>query len=579
MTILMPIAAHLCFIAGYIFYVRQFLLNCGMLIYPIYIAPAVIYLLLIITTTEISHLRKEKFIAVYKKISLLLFIFGGFFLTTIVLRFNFPDPHNFVQRKLEILLGASYALFIILLAIITIKSLINVIDIENIPIRKLCLYIAVFFFVVYFSISLWFNYANEPTGDEPAYLLTTYSLIHDGDLDLKNNFDNKDYKEFYHRELEPQTGDIKRDGKIFSLHSPLYPFLMIPFYFAGHRFGVSVATNLTAMALIIMIFLTAFKIFGNKKTAIFTALTAGMTLPIIEYINITATEMLSPALILLAYILLNIKKQKFLFSTVVAISILLHPRNILLAISLCLLYMYYNRKDLKAIILLVLTMFSAAVLLLLFNHAIYGIFFPSYSPGNEGSVMQNFKPHLIKGIFVQLLDRQMGLFPYAPIYILVFAGIFLLFRDNKKVVYEMAIIFVPYFVMIISWRDWGSGNSAPRYLMPLMFIFAVSIGAIYKNINGKAMRFIFKLLSAINLLITTIICCLPWFRWSNHSDDNWIVDIIDKVLHINLKFTMPSYMIDGQHPFYLTLLWVVFIAAINIYFAIQALKTKKPDNI
>jgi hypothetical protein len=42
-------------------------------------------------------------------------------------------------------------------------------------------------FLLYLSVSLWINYAISTTGDEPHYLMITHSLLHDRDLDLKNN--------------------------------------------------------------------------------------------------------------------------------------------------------------------------------------------------------------------------------------------------------------------------------------------------------------------------------------------------------------------------------------------------------
>src|SRR5919201_4441008 len=36
-----------------------------------------------------------------------------------------------------------------------------------------------------------------PTGDEPHYLIMTQSLLRDGDFDLRNNYEQKDYLEYY----------------------------------------------------------------------------------------------------------------------------------------------------------------------------------------------------------------------------------------------------------------------------------------------------------------------------------------------------------------------------------------------
>ena len=96
-------------------------------------------------------------------------------------------------------------------------TLINKNNAEVLSEKTLFKYTAVFFFVFYFAISLWFNYANQPTGDEPSYLIVAHSIVHDRDIDLKNNYENGDYKAFYYRNLSPQATDITRKRQAVSL--------------------------------------------------------------------------------------------------------------------------------------------------------------------------------------------------------------------------------------------------------------------------------------------------------------------------------------------------------------------------
>lgn len=96
-------------------------------------------------------------------------------------------------------------------------------------IKNYFLMLSFYFFCFYFFISLWFNYANQPTGDEPIYLLVSHSIIYDRDIDLKNNFQNKDYKNFYKGEL--QSRELEINGKEYSYHPVFYSFVILPFYF------------------------------------------------------------------------------------------------------------------------------------------------------------------------------------------------------------------------------------------------------------------------------------------------------------------------------------------------------------
>ncbi|PWT88795.1 MAG: hypothetical protein C5B54_10045, partial [Acidobacteria bacterium] len=44
-----------------------------------------------------------------------------------------------------------------------------------------------------------------PTGDEPHYLITAHSIAVDGDIQLLNNYQEKDYRLFYPGELAKRT--------------------------------------------------------------------------------------------------------------------------------------------------------------------------------------------------------------------------------------------------------------------------------------------------------------------------------------------------------------------------------------
>jgi hypothetical protein len=71
----------------------------------------------------------------------------------------------------------------------------------------------------------------EITGDEPFYLLTTQSLRSDGDLDLTDEYETEEYREFWvediplWRQMEPAE-----DGRLLSPHEPGLSILVLPAY-------------------------------------------------------------------------------------------------------------------------------------------------------------------------------------------------------------------------------------------------------------------------------------------------------------------------------------------------------------
>jgi len=76
-------------------------------------------------------------------------------------------------------------------------------------------------------------------GDAPHYLTTTQSLLTDGDLDLKNNYDARTYRLFYGGSLEPRHTNTSPWGEDYSFHGLGVSVLVAPGMAA---FGIAGAT-------------------------------------------------------------------------------------------------------------------------------------------------------------------------------------------------------------------------------------------------------------------------------------------------------------------------------------------------
>ena len=67
------------------------------------------------------------------------------------------------------------------------------------------------------------------TGDEPFYLLTTQSLVKDGDFDLLNQYEQKSYREFFdHPDGLWRQSVPNDDGELLSPHDPGLSIYVIP---------------------------------------------------------------------------------------------------------------------------------------------------------------------------------------------------------------------------------------------------------------------------------------------------------------------------------------------------------------
>lgn len=76
------------------------------------------------------------------------------------------------------------------------------------------------------------------TGDEPFYLLTTQSLLSDGDLDLRDEYANVEYERFWpDDDLWVQMAPLS-DGQLLAPHEPGLSLIAIPGYALGGLEGV-----------------------------------------------------------------------------------------------------------------------------------------------------------------------------------------------------------------------------------------------------------------------------------------------------------------------------------------------------
>jgi hypothetical protein len=76
------------------------------------------------------------------------------------------------------------------------------------------------------------------TGDEPFYLLTTQSLLQDGDLDLRQQYQQRSYESFFgHPDGLWRQSAPREDGAVLSPHNPGLSVLLLPGFAAAGLVG------------------------------------------------------------------------------------------------------------------------------------------------------------------------------------------------------------------------------------------------------------------------------------------------------------------------------------------------------
>ncbi len=381
------------------------------------------------------------------------------------------------------------------------------------------------------------------TGDEPHYLLITKSLLSDGDINLYNNYLNKDYLKFYPGELDSHAYPGKKGGRyLYSKHQPALPVLLVPFYFLGEKLGKFVfdlsgnagqerkiiiffsrlpVCFLTAF-LSIAFFLYVWELTQKRNIAILSWLVFSFTPPLFFYSHLLYPEILV-ALILLLVSLQLIQKKNFslrsLFGAGIGIGLLpwcgikyIVPAG---TISLIIVFLFLKspEKNAKKAFAFVgpIVLSAGFYLSLLFN--LYGNLSPqTIYKGTAPAGSYRLSPFIVSDLFDFLMrllgylfDQRAGVFVIAPVYILLLPGLFLLARRSKKETFLLAGLFSVFWAFCsLIYFYWGGHSPPARPLLPVLWILALFMAGAFAFSRDHAALVVRNVLVAIGFFMTAI---------------------------------------------------------------------------
>jgi len=376
---------------------------------------------------------------------------------------------------------------------------------------SLCVLIISVGIFIFYSLGLIFP-VHPITGDEPHYLLITDSLLSDGDINLFNNYRDKDYLQFYPGELESHSQSGKKGLEYqYSKHTPGLSVLLAPPYFIGKKLGGIVAHRthdptrqqhiLTSTIRMFMALLTALlcwlsflfarDLTKNQNAALLAWFIFVMTSPLLFYSQLVYPEV--PAALILIMVLQRATADKHIspssllwISLGIAFLPWLGVKYIVLSAGLfgIVLYAFWKsaRKGGMNILLFFAPLLISAGLFLYYLWSLYGNLWPS-SP-YRGSLHSEFATLLsifhfkISEFFrcglSYLFDQRIGIFPYSPIYMICVPGVFLLIANQKRKFWPPLGIFLLYWGFCSMTYYWGGFCPPGRPLLPVLWILALS---------------------------------------------------------------------------------------------------------
>jgi hypothetical protein len=205
---------------------------------------------------------------------------------------------------------------------------------------------------------------------------------------------------------------------------------------------------------------------------------------------------------------------------------------------------------------------------LIFNYLTYGVVISSYTGPNQ-TIADLLSTNILKGAAAFFFDRQLGLFAYAPVFVLIISGFYYMIKIRRIELLEITLIVIPYFGLISMINNLGGGSSSPRYLIPILFYFSMLLSAAFKAIRSNISKYIYLALVFYGLVLSTVICLIPWFRWDRPTGENNILIILSKYSHINFTGIFPSFQLPGENTVLPAIIWGITAILINTTFILK----------
>ena len=359
-----------------------------------------------------------------------------------------------------------------------------------------------------------------PGGDEPHYLVIAESLRRDGDLAIDDNHERGDYLAFFRGELTPDYLRRGVDRRIYSIHAPGLPVLLLPAY-AAFGYGGAIAALLLATACgAALLWRLVHAVTGEAGAAWFAWASAVLASPILFHAFTVFPDGVAGIAALIAVRTLvdlsgaAVEREATAPSWIgltaagAALAVLpwLHTRAAVIAAAFAAALVataIWRRLPWTRIGALLALPALSGVGWFAYFQRLYGTFDPS---APYGGYTQTAWANVSTGVAGLLLDAQFGLLVVAPVFALALTGLtwWLVGTSGQDVdrrgsraggrivAITLAAAFVGYAVASASYRMWWGGASAPaRFLVPMLLPMALPIGVAWSRMRGVASRSLF----------------------------------------------------------------------------------------
>ncbi|MGB7294820.1 MAG: hypothetical protein WBC70_04455 [Candidatus Aminicenantales bacterium] len=447
------------------------------------------------------------------------------------------------------------------------------------------------------------------SGDEPHYLLISHSLLRDGDFDLANNYERRDYGGFMMFEGEIGAHVVRgaKPGNLYSFHSPGVAFLMLPFYALNGLikgkalvFLLRLGMSLWGAFFSIQVYLYARSEWRKDNLAQWLWFLTSFTTPVFFYSVHVYPEIVVAALSLAVFRLLRFSAALDAWKAVVcglglASFFWFHALKYLALFIPLFFYAFWTlaKRSKSRLSPALLTLVTAAgiFLYLRFQHALYG----SYSPAtvswaapmtDSGEKFLRFLKDLLfqipwrdrwqtfTGYF---LDQRDGLFFYAPIFFFSLFGAIEMFRQKRREFFLLLWLTAPY-VLVSAFLTQRTGYAPQaRPLVAVIWALAVGVGYFMIRNRGTILSNIFNLAAGLSFLFGVILCLTPLNLYQETTrgptERGAGLFYLLSNLHFQITDFLPSYIKSGEGLWLPNIIWPGIVVFLIILYVVT---TRRP---
>ena len=427
------------------------------------------------------------------------------------------------------------------------------------------------------------------SGDEPHYLLVSGSLIHDGDVDVKNDYLARRYLPYYSGHLDPHV-----NTSMFTLASPhWYPMhgvglsaVLVPAFWADGAHGATVAMVVIAVIVLVLTFLWAQRFTGEVWFAAIATGALGLSPFFLGLEGRIFPDLPTAALLLGCLLLLELPRRRsrhlLLLGVLVGVSPWFHFKNAIAFATIAALAFVQvmrgpegGRERIRQLLAL-----TAPVLVLVIGYELtirawYASWLPTrmVQPGNAVFALSE-----ARGLAAVSFDSARGLLTNNPALLLILAGLPVWLRRFPGPVLRLALVLGPTILLQATFSDWaGAYAPAGRYALEFTPAFIPAIALLLREARVSAWALAAVLLGLQWMLALAFV----WLRppWGVGGERSPFLKAIDHHHGPPLDHAMPSFdnytaLVHGRWQL---AAWVIASGLLVCYGATLALKATKAE--